>query len=174
MNSSPPSQLHIDPEFQSLIPPLSTEERDGLEQSILAEGVRDPVVVWNTTIVDGHNRYKIASGQNGNGEILDCPTVYRDFPNKRAAKLWIIENQMEQRRNLRDRQRIKLAEAKREIIEASTPVGRPLKGDKETTQNFVEFPNRSERETNAQLGEMAQVSREQIRKNNAVEEWLRP
>jgi hypothetical protein len=57
-------ELTVDPEFRSLIPPLSTEELQGLERSILDEGVRDPVVVWGNTIVDGHNRHDICSGNN--------------------------------------------------------------------------------------------------------------
>lgn len=36
----------IDPEFKSLIPPLAEEELAQLEQNILAEGCRDPLVVW--------------------------------------------------------------------------------------------------------------------------------
>ena len=38
--------LKIDSEFKSLIPPLTTEEYDGLERSILAEGCRSAIVVW--------------------------------------------------------------------------------------------------------------------------------
>jgi hypothetical protein len=39
-------KLTIDPEFQGLIPALTTEERAQLEASLLAEGCRDPLVVW--------------------------------------------------------------------------------------------------------------------------------
>lgn len=163
--------LQMDPEFRDLIPALAAEERAGLERSILEEGVRDPVVVWGSTIVDGHNRYDICLGNNVDGEILECPAVYRDFESKQAAKLWIVENQLEHRRNLRDRQRIKLAETKRELIQAANPVGRPPKGEEETTQNFGEFSEtRHDSETDSLIGEEAGVSREQVRKNSKVEE----
>jgi hypothetical protein len=36
----------IDKEFQSLIPPLASEERQQLEQNIKEDGCRDPLVVW--------------------------------------------------------------------------------------------------------------------------------
>lgn len=36
----------IDPEFQSLIPPLSSEEKQQLEENIIADGCRDPLVIW--------------------------------------------------------------------------------------------------------------------------------
>ena len=51
--------MKIDAEFQSLIPPLTYEEKKMLEESILSEGCRDAIVVWNDTIIDGHNRYEI-------------------------------------------------------------------------------------------------------------------
>jgi hypothetical protein len=38
--------LTIDPEFQSLIPPLQEEERGQLEGNLLEEGCRDALVVW--------------------------------------------------------------------------------------------------------------------------------
>ena len=51
-------ELRIDNDFASLIPPLTDEEYTHLEQSIIAEGCRDALVVWNDTIVDGHHRYR--------------------------------------------------------------------------------------------------------------------
>ena len=53
--------LKIDPEFQSQIPPLTDDEFKQLEENILKEGkLLSPLIVWNNTLVDGHNRYTIA------------------------------------------------------------------------------------------------------------------
>lgn len=52
--------MRVDSEFRSLIPPLTDDEIQRLEASIMADGCRDPLVVWNGVIVDGHNRYAIA------------------------------------------------------------------------------------------------------------------
>lgn len=60
----------IDKEFENLLPPLSEEDYKGLEESIKADGCRDPLVVWGDTLVDGHNRYKICT-QNNN-ILSDC------------------------------------------------------------------------------------------------------
>jgi hypothetical protein len=38
--------LHIDPELQAMIPLLAAEERAQLEANLLADGCRDPLVVW--------------------------------------------------------------------------------------------------------------------------------
>ena len=50
------SQLKIDPEFQSKIPPLQFEEEQQLEQNIIAEGrLLNPIITWNGYILDGQN-----------------------------------------------------------------------------------------------------------------------
>ncbi|MBQ8439550.1 MAG: ParB N-terminal domain-containing protein [Clostridia bacterium] len=53
--------LRIDEAFRSLIRPLHRTEFEALEKSLRAEGCRDPIVVWDGTIIDGHNRYDICS-----------------------------------------------------------------------------------------------------------------
>ena len=88
--------LQIDPEFESRIPPLAETEYRQLEENILAEGmVLMPIIVWNGTIIDGHNRYRIA---RAHPQIIY--TVYeKDFDNRYAALAWICKNQLG-RRNL--------------------------------------------------------------------------
>ena len=59
--------LKIDPEFQSQIPPLTDDEFKQLEENILKEGkLLSPLIVWNNTLVDGHNRYAIRSETSRN------------------------------------------------------------------------------------------------------------
>lgn len=87
-------EIKIDSEFQTLIPPLTDDEFQRLEKSILAEGVREPIITWNDTIIDGHNRYRICEKHG-----IDCPSIRREFESRDAAKIWIIENQFG-RRNL--------------------------------------------------------------------------
>ena len=57
--------LRIEPDFKNLIPPLTEEERQQLEDSIVqSRHCRDALVVWGKTIVDGHNRYEICRKHN--------------------------------------------------------------------------------------------------------------
>ncbi len=91
-------ELMIDSEFRDLIPPLSNEELMLLENSLLVDGLRDPVLVWDGIVVDGHNRIRICM-QNG----IDVHFKEMEFLNRDAAKDWIIANQLS-RRNLNDRQ----------------------------------------------------------------------
>lgn len=97
-------ELKIDPEFRDKIPPLTSEEFKQLCENILADGeVREPLVVWNGTIVDGHNRYKIVQ------EHPEIPYKVKEmeFADKWAAFEWIYKNQLG-RRNLTDEQRTML------------------------------------------------------------------
>lgn len=162
-----PNSFDIDEEFRTLIPPLADDERERLEASIVAEGVREPIVTWDGTIIDGHNRYAICQ-EHG----LECPNREREFASREAAKIWIIENQFG-RRNLNDYNRSVLAlkleplyqaEAKRKVQESGKVHGR---GQEKVLQNFakpIEPLHTAER-----IAEVAGVSRENIRKVKKIE-----
>jgi uncharacterized protein YicC (UPF0701 family) len=51
--------LNINPALQSVMPPLQDNELELLTQILLAEGCREPLVIWNGMVVDGHTRYRI-------------------------------------------------------------------------------------------------------------------
>ena len=88
--------LTIDPEFEAKCPPLTEDELSQLEENILEEGlVLMPLIVWNNTIVDGHNRYRIARAHPGIG----FRTHEKQFSNRYEALSWICKNQLG-RRNL--------------------------------------------------------------------------
>ena len=93
--------LTIDPEFQNKIPPLSDAEYKQLEENIISAGeVYEPITVWNDTIIDGHNRYKIIL----NHPELKWRTREMQFDDKWQAFDWMYKNQLG-RRNLTDEQR---------------------------------------------------------------------
>jgi len=91
--------LTISERFENLLPPLTADELARLEASILADGIRDPLVTWKGTVIDGHNRYRIATRYE-----LPYSTVGKAFEDEDAACIWIIENQTG-KRNLTDAQR---------------------------------------------------------------------
>ena len=53
--------ITIDKEFEALIPPLSPDEFKQLEENCLSEGIRDALITWNGILIDGHNRFRIAT-----------------------------------------------------------------------------------------------------------------
>lgn len=150
----------IDNEFKSLIPKISDDEYRLLEESILSEGCRDALVVWNDTIVDGHNRYEICTKHN-----LPYETTPIIFESKDDVKIWIIKNQFG-RRNLSLFQRSELA---LELINITKPIiqakakenqtlsqGRGVKGS-QNSANLIE-----QIDTRKDVAKMAGVSHDTI------------
>lgn len=91
--------LKIDPEFKDVIPPISSEEFEQLENNIVAEGeILSPIIIWNGYIVDGHNRYKILQKH----PEIKYRTFEKHFEDKFEAIAWICKNQIGTR-NLSER-----------------------------------------------------------------------
>ena len=110
--------LKIDPEFQSQIPPLTDDEFKQLEENILKEGkLLSPLIVWNNTLVDGHNRYAILQKHP---EIYFSTMPLR-FENREEAIAWICWNQLG-RRNLTPEQK-KFLIGKQYSVEHRKPGG---------------------------------------------------
>ena len=96
------ADITILPEFQNLIPPLSAEELDQLQNSICADGCIDPLIVWKGKgiLLDGHNRYAYCKANGISFKIHELAFYDRDEArNHDAARNWIILNQLG-RRNL--------------------------------------------------------------------------
>jgi hypothetical protein len=103
----------VNEELKAYIDPLTAEEYEALERSILAEGCRDALVLWGDMLVDGHNRYGICR-QHG----LPFQTVQSTrFQSIEDVHLWMIDQHLG-RRSLSDFQRGVLALRKREIVAA--------------------------------------------------------
>ncbi|HRJ31367.1 MAG TPA: ParB N-terminal domain-containing protein [Cyclobacteriaceae bacterium] len=90
--------ITIREDFKSLIPPLSAEEFQQLEENILKEGVRDPLIIWaienQFILIDGHNRYSICQRHG-----LSFPFKQMSFKSDDEAYEWMVKNQLG-RRNL--------------------------------------------------------------------------
>jgi len=94
-------KIKIDPEFKAQISPLSEEERKQLEVNILADRCRDALVVWKEEgiLLDGHNRFEICTAHDLKYRVDEI-----SLPDRTAAMVWIIKNQIG-RRNLSESQR---------------------------------------------------------------------
>ena len=101
----------VNEELKAYIDPLTPEEHDALERSILAEGCRDALVLWGDVLVDGHNRYGICQKHG-----LPFQTVQNTrFQSMEDVHLWMIDQHLG-RRSVSDFQRGVLALRKREIV----------------------------------------------------------
>lgn len=126
--------FRIDPEFENKIPPISEDEFEQLRENILTAGeVYEPLVVWDGTLVDGHNRWKVIQEK----PEIKWRTREMDFADKWAAFEWMYKNQLG-RRNLTDEQRTymigKMYEARKKSV-GNTTTARNADGTFQSGQN---------------------------------------
>jgi len=102
----------VNEELKAYIDPLTPEEHEALERSILTEGCRDALVLWGEVLVDGHNRYGICQKHG-----LPFQTVQNTrFKTIEDVHLWMIDQHLG-RRSISDFLRGVLALRKKDIVD---------------------------------------------------------
>lgn len=157
-------QIVIDKEFQALIPPLTVEEYEGLEKSILADGCRDALVLWGDILVDGHNRYEICTTHD-----VPFQTVQKDFADRNDALRWIILNQFG-RRNLPAYERARLALRLKPVI-AEKAKAQQVRTDE---NRVCQISDKQAIDTKRELAKAAGVSHDTIAKVEKIERQAAP
>jgi len=154
-------ELKIKAEFHNLIPPISPEEYQLLEESILEEGCRDAIIIWDDSIIDGHNRFEICQKHD-----IHFGTIDKSFENEDEAKVWIIRNQLA-RRNLPAHERIRLALLLKPAIEKKAKEHERLSEGKgsQTLANLKVEPI----DTREEIAKLAGVSGDTVRKSEVIE-----
>jgi DNA modification methylase len=145
-------------ELESLIPPLSNEEFKQLERNILEEGIREPLIIWNGILIDGHNRYRIAQKHDINYE-----TLIKEFDNINRVKEWMINNQFG-RRNLSNYQRSVLALQLEDVFREKAK-----EKQKESGGAVPQISAKPPVETRQEIAKVANVSHDTIAKVKKIE-----
>ncbi|KQU89312.1 plasmid replication/partition related protein [Variovorax sp. Root318D1] len=102
----------VNEELKAYIDPMTPEEHEALERSILTEGCRDALVLWGDVLVDGHNRYGICQKHG-----LPFQTVQNTrFKTIEDVHLWMIDQHLG-RRSISDFLRGVLALRKKDIVD---------------------------------------------------------
>lgn len=155
----------IDPEFRALIPPPRDDERATLEANLVADGCRDPLVVWrgHGILLDGHNRLEICDRLGIAYQITAIELSDRD-----AAKLWILDNQLG-RRNLIDYVRGVLALQKKAIHEARAKANQKARKGDQPGASPAKLPDLSPVNTRAEVAKDAGLGERTIAKIVTVE-----
>ena len=83
----------VNEELKAYIDPLTPEEHEALERSILAEGCRDALVLWGDVLVDGHNRYGICQKHGLPFQTVQHP----QFKSMEDVHLWMIDQHLGRR-----------------------------------------------------------------------------
>lgn len=152
-------QVLIDPEFRALIPPQTDDESAALETSLLAEGCRDALVIWqgHNILIDGHHRYEICTRHN----IL-FHTVQRAFDSREDVIVWMVQNQLA-RRNIPQAAKINLGLRMKAAFEAKAKANQIRKPSNSVRQNSDE-----QIRTDDALAKIANSSRDTVRKVESV------
>lgn len=158
----------LNPEIQSIIPPLRKDEYDLLEASIAAEGCRDALIVADDdTLLDGHNRYEICTRL---GLPYLTQTLVMPLPTQVDRVLWVLRNQLG-RRNLCDVDRGELA------LRLKPALAEQAKGRQGREEGFItdyvpvilpEHSPSTPRETREEIAVLAGVSGRTLDKIEAI------
>jgi|GEM_PF-2474985 len=168
------NELIIDPEFESLIPPLADEEFKMLEQNILKDGCLHELIVTTvdgkTVIVDGHNRFNICKKHSIKFRVTE-----KTFPDRQSAKIWIYSNQLG-RRNLQPFQRVEIVLGLEELYRGQAKERQSMAGgDKRSEQakSLVLTSAQAIQEkgkTRDKLAKLAGVGRDSVTKGKVIAE----
>ena len=154
----------VDADFAALIPPLSAEERQQLEENIVEHGgARDPLVVWaikgTMTLLDGHNRYEICTR-------LELPFDIEEmrFSDRSHAEEWIIRNQFG-RRNLSAYVRTQLALRLEETVAARAKANQVRK----PADSVCQKSDKQTIDTKKEIAKVANVSHDTVAKVKKID-----
>lgn len=157
--------IKIDKEFESLIPPLSAEEFQQLEENCLRDGIRDALIVWeqdgNDILIDGHNRFRIV----GKHPTIQFNIKRMQFADRNEAIRWIILNQFG-RRNLSAYDRSILALKLKPVIAEKA---KEKEAERKTTYQKSEKSELPTVNTAKELAKVAGVSHDTIHKVEAIQ-----
>lgn len=162
-------EIRIDPEFRGLLRPLTDEEREALESSLLEDGCLDPLVVWEEEgiLLDGHHRYDLCE-QHG----LSYKRARVSFPGREEAKEWVRRKQ-KGRRNLTAAQMSALRGREYNAAKAD-PSANLKKGRSEVDEKPNVLPkchsDTSEKSTAERVAEKHGVSPETIKRDGKFAE----
>ena len=106
------TKIHINKEYENLLPPMTNEAFHSLLSSIRESRQLEPITINNKDeVLDGHNRLRVC-------EKLKLEPLFevKEFENPSQEKLYIIDVNL-QRRQLTDAQRVQLSLKKKPILQ---------------------------------------------------------
>ena len=161
--------IGIDPEFASLIPPLSAEERSQLEANLIESGgARDALAVWKSSsgalLLDGHNRYEICTRLGLWFEVREVECKDRSH-----AVEWLIRNQFG-RRNLSAFDRTRLALRLEEAIAARAKANQEVRKGGQPGASAQISAHLQSIETRVEIAKAAGVSHDTVAKVKRIVE----
>ena len=158
--------MTIKPELKALIPPLAEDERKQLEQNLIADGCREPLVVWKNgdgeILIDGHNRLEICERNS-----IPFKITQKEFDTEVDVRIWMRENQMG-RRNLTKAWSVDLQLENKQDLKAKgkDSVKAKMKGN--TNASKSDLPRKTELSQNDTTVSAGHSTREDVAKAAGV------
>lgn len=157
---TPPFDLKVNPAFKAACPALTDEEYKSLEDLICEDGiVIQPIIRWGEFIVDGHNRYEIATRHG-----IPFSVDEKVFGSENEALVWIKENALSQR-NLPDYAKFEMMKELESIL---IEMGKKKKGDSRKAGPKVDTST-EKFSTRKELSKKSGVSVAQIKKAKVID-----
>lgn len=153
-------------ELQDYLPAMEPELFDQLKSDIEVNGIHDPLLYFELKdgqklIIEGHTRLKVAKELGLTGKSLPKEKIKETFKSLNDIKLWMLMHQF-QRRNLSAPQKLRLAMAHKDTIEAKAKENLSKAGKKiRVNQKF---------DTAQEIANMAGISRETAKRYMRVYE----
>lgn len=125
--------LKVDKEFEELLPVLTLEESEKLENSILQYGLLDPIKIWQEPdtgewiIIDGHNRYNILKKHNIDWHYWQDYKIMAELETREDVKQWMLEQQLG-RRNLSDAEKYEIVQKFKSVFQKRAKENQSLGG----------------------------------------------
>jgi len=125
--------LVIDEEFEKLLPVLTLEESEKLENNILQYGMLDPIKIWQDPdtgewiIIDRHNRYNILKKHNIDWHYWQDYKIMAELETREDVKQWMLEQQLG-RRNLSDAEKYEIVQKFKSVFQKKAKENQSLGG----------------------------------------------
>ncbi len=125
--------LKVDKEFKELLPVLTPEESEKLENSILQYGMLDPIKIWQEPstgewiIIDGHNRYNILKKHDIEWHYWQDYKIMGELETREDVKQWMLEQQLG-RRNLTETERYEIVQKFKSVFQKKAKENQSLGG----------------------------------------------
>lgn len=125
--------LKVDKEFEELLPVLTPEESEKLENSILQYGLLDPIKIWQEPdtsewiIIDGHNRYNILKKHNIEWHYWQDYKIITELETREDVKRWMLEQQLG-RRNLSEVEKYEIVQKFKSVFQKKAKENQSLGG----------------------------------------------
>lgn len=162
------TDIAIDTELESLLPPLSEDENVELLKSIQRDGFTDPIIVWlgHNILVDGHNRHRIWT-TTGMSEDDAPEIIEKQFTSRDAVKEWMLRRQLA-RRNLTDAMRVNVALQLKPMISAKAKENEVEGGRRGGKGSMISSNPLESTDTRREIAKSAGVSEQTVSRVEAV------